>query len=53
MPEALALVVRATHYGCFRNDDEKKKAALSKEAFNQLHKRYPNSTWAQQTKYYY
>lgn len=51
--ETLALVVNATHYGCFRNDDEKTKSALSKEAFNLLHSRYGGTRWAAQTRYYY
>jgi hypothetical protein len=50
--EALALAVRATHYGCFPRDEAPKKAA-SKRAFTLLHARYPGSKWAMETKYYY
>ncbi|WP_041585856.1 hypothetical protein [Terriglobus saanensis] len=50
--EALALAVRATHFGCFPKDEAPKKAA-SKRAFTLLHAQYPNSKWATETKYYY
>jgi hypothetical protein len=49
LPEALHLVVRATRYGC--TDD--KTAMISKQAFDLLHARYPTSTWAQQTPYWF
>ena len=49
LPEALHLVVRATRYGC--TDD--KTGAISKQAFDLLHARYPTSTWAQQTLYWF
>lgn len=49
LPEALHLVVRATRYGC--TDD--KTGAISKQAFDLLHARYPNSTWTQQTPYWF
>lgn len=49
LPEALHLVVRATRYGC--TDD--KTGAISKQAFDLLHARYPNSTWAKQTPYWF
>jgi hypothetical protein len=56
-PEALALIVRATHYGCYTGDDKDPPAleqkALSKEAFTVLHRRYPKSSWAEKTPYYY
>jgi hypothetical protein len=52
--ESLALVVRATHYGCFLNDAAAKdKTEISKEAFTLLHSRYPKSDWAVKTPYYY
>jgi hypothetical protein len=55
--EALALVVRATRYGCYVGGDSDKPAleqkAISKEAFNLLHKQYPKSPWAAKTPYYY
>ena len=46
-PEALHLAVRAVRYGCGA------KAGASKEAFQLLHQRYPNSEWAKKTKYWY
>ena len=49
VPEALHLAVRATRYG--PTDDA--SHALSKQAFELLHRRYPNSEWAKNTKYYY
>ncbi len=51
--EALALVVRATHFGCWTTADDTKKKAVSKEAFDLLHRRYCGSEWAAKTKYYY
>lgn len=57
-PEALALTVRATHYGClsWRKDQQKagdRNSAISKAAFELLHRRYPHSVWTKRTKYYY
>jgi hypothetical protein len=49
VPEALHLAVRATHYG--RTD--KASGGYSQEAFKLLHSRYPDSTWAQKTTYWY
>jgi hypothetical protein len=49
IPQALHLAVRATRFGC----TDKETSALSKEAFDYLHKHYPESEWATQTKYYY
>lgn len=51
--EALGLTVRATHTGCSNGSGEKDKSAVSKEAFEMLHRKYPNSEWAAKTKYYY
>ncbi len=48
-PEILHLAVRSTRYGCTDENTIK----LSKQAFNILHKRYPNSTWTKQTPYYF
>jgi hypothetical protein len=45
-PEALHLAVRATRFGC--TDD--RTGALSKQAYDLLHARYPNSEWAKQFK---
>jgi hypothetical protein len=50
--EALALVVRATHYSC-SGEDNGPQRAISKEAFELLHTRYGNTEWARKTKYYY
>jgi hypothetical protein len=49
LPEALALAVHSTRYGC----TDKETAKFSKAAFDLLHKRFPNSEWAKKTKYWY
>jgi len=49
LPEALALAVHSTRYGC----TDKETVKFSKAAFDLLHKRYPNSEWAKKTKYWY
>lgn len=49
LPEALALTVRAARYS--HGDEETGK--YSKAAFDLLHSRYPTSSWAQQTKYWF
>jgi hypothetical protein len=49
VPEALHDAVRASRYGCFGAESGK----LSKEAFELLHSRYPNSPWTQQTPYWF
>jgi hypothetical protein len=48
-PEALHLAVKATRYGC----TDKETGRWSKAAFDLLHRRYPNTTWAKQTKYWF
>jgi len=48
-PEALHLAVRSTRYGC--TDDQ--TGRLSKAAYDLLHSRYPNTTWAKNTKYWF
>jgi len=48
-PEGLALAVRSTRWGCI----DKETGEYSKEAFDLLHGRYPKSTWAQKTKYWF
>ena len=61
VPEALALTVRATHYACeswssdqnSNQDREKQISAISKAAFQLLHRRYPKSEWTRKTPYYY
>ena len=45
--EALHLAVRAVRYGCGA------KKGASREAFQLLHQKYPNSEWARKTKYWY
>jgi hypothetical protein len=51
--EALALTVRATHYACSGQNKDPAQQAVSKEAFEMLHRLYPKSTWAEKTQYYY
>ncbi|HKO19784.1 MAG TPA: hypothetical protein VJU82_12945, partial [Acidobacteriaceae bacterium] len=51
--EALALVVRATHYSCSGQANDPTQHAISKEAFGLLQSQYPNSSWAEKTKYSY
>ena len=48
-PEALHLAVRSTRYGC----TDKETGRWSKAAFDLLHRRYPNTTWAKATKYWF
>jgi hypothetical protein len=48
-PEALHLAVRSTRYGC----TDKETGRWSKAAFDLLHKRYPNTKWANATKYWF
>ena len=48
-PEALHLAVRSTRYGC----TDKETGKWSKSAFDLLHKRYPNTKWANATKYWF
>jgi tetratricopeptide (TPR) repeat protein len=50
VPEALYLVVEATHYG---PADGKKSREYSKQAFDILHRRYPASEWTKKTKYWF
>jgi hypothetical protein len=49
VPEALALAVKSTRFGCV----DPKTGEASKAAFDLLHSRYPNSSWAAQTKYWF
>jgi hypothetical protein len=59
VPEALALTVRATRYGCLtwgKSSDQTagaENSATSKAAFQLLHAKYPKSPWTLKTKYYY
>ena len=49
VPEALHLAVRATRVGC----TDVGSSAESKAAFQLLHRQYPQSEWAKNTKYYF
>jgi tetratricopeptide (TPR) repeat protein len=49
VPEALHLAVRSTRYGC----TDKDSGRWSKAAFDLLHRKYPNSTWAKKTPYWF
>ena len=49
VPQALHECVVATHYG----PTDKASTGFSKQAFEILHRNYPNSEWAKQTKYWY
>lgn len=49
IPEALHLAVKSVRFGC----RDQYSRQYSKEAFQILHKRFPNSEWAKMTKYYY
>ncbi len=48
-PEALALAVKSTRYGC----TDKDTGRWSKAAFDLLHRKYPNTSWAKETKYWF
>ncbi len=48
--EALALAVKATHYGCYSDGPH---GVYSKAAWLLLHTRFPTSPWAIKTKYWY
>jgi tetratricopeptide (TPR) repeat protein len=49
VPEALHLAVTTTRYGC--SDDQ--TGRWSKAAFDLLHRKYPNTSWAKKTKYWF
>lgn len=49
VPEALHLAVMTTRFGC--TDDQ--TGRWSKAAFDVLHRKYPNSTWAKKTPYWF
>jgi hypothetical protein len=59
VPEALALTVRAGHYACqapnpnASGDGKSEYTGISTAAFQMLHRRYPKSSWALKTPYYY
>ena len=47
--EALHLAVTSTRFGC----TDKETGRWSKAAFDLLHRKYPNTTWAKKTKYWF
>ena len=49
VPEALYLLVRATRYGC----TTEQTGGVSKQAFDLLHARYPDSPWTKKTPYWF
>lgn len=49
VPEALHLAVNTTRHGC----TDKETGRWSKAAFDLLHTRYPTSTWAKKTPYWF
>lgn len=49
VPQALHQAVLATRYGM----TDKSSSAFSKQAFDILHRQYPDSEWTKQTKYWY
>jgi hypothetical protein len=49
VPEALHLAIYSSRYGC----TDKDSGRWSKAAFDLLHRRYPNTTWAKKTKYWF
>jgi hypothetical protein len=49
VPEALHLAVNSTRWGC----TDKETGRWSKAAFDLLHRKYPNTTWAKKTKYWF
>lgn len=48
-PEILHLGVRATRYGC----QNEQTLTYSKQAFQILHRQYPNSEWTKKTPYFF
>ncbi|MES2263398.1 MAG: hypothetical protein V4724_33165 [Pseudomonadota bacterium] len=56
-PKALHFLVASTRmecpYGGNKPEKEQLRAQYSRDAFNLLHKNYPNSKWAKQTKYFF
>ncbi|HKA53560.1 MAG TPA: hypothetical protein VKJ47_07840 [Candidatus Binatia bacterium] len=46
IPAALHRAVKSARYGCTSGE-------LSRQAFQLLHKRYPESEWTRKTKYWY
>lgn len=50
VPEALAMTVKATRFG---SSDESKTTAVSTQAFQILHKKYPTNPFTKKTPYHY
>jgi tetratricopeptide (TPR) repeat protein len=48
-PEALHLAVKTTRFGCTNQESSR----WSKAAFDLLHRKYPNTTWAKKTPYWF
>lgn len=51
VPEALHRTVRATRYGCTYYDEDVE--AVSKDAWQRLHRRYAESPWTERTPYWF
>jgi hypothetical protein len=49
VPEALHLVVKSTRFGCA----DSRTGSYSRAAFQMLHSRYPNTSWAKSTPYWF
>jgi hypothetical protein len=49
VPEALSRAVKNTRMNC----NNPRTGALSKKAYDLLHQRFPNTSWAKNTKYWY
>ena len=49
LPEALHLAVKTTRYGCTNQESGR----WSKAAFDLLHRKYPNTTWAKKTPFWF
>jgi hypothetical protein len=49
VPEALHLAINSTRYGC----TDKDTGRWSKAAFDLLHRKYPTTSWAKKTKYWF
>jgi hypothetical protein len=49
VPEALHLAVKTTRYGCTNQESGR----WSKAAFDLLHRKYPNTTWAKKTPHWF
>ncbi len=50
VPEALARIVRITRFGCRQHPGN---GAISEQAFNLLHRKYPNDKWTKETPFWF